>query len=135
MARKKQKKLIIGLIRDGLINMKLVNGLNSLGLNANDYNISIGDTIFVLMGFKNDRLNDLIFENVYLAIAEKVKHIDFSVPTEDLERLSEEIYAELLFAKEICYIKQEKDKKKNTEQNKLQEDEKNCYENIGRPAN
>jgi hypothetical protein len=105
MITKKRKALIIGLIKDGLINSKLVNGLNSLGLDANDYNISVGDTIFVLMGFKNDELNDLIFENVYLAISEKIKYIDFSVSREELERLSEEIYAELLFAKEICDIK------------------------------
>jgi hypothetical protein len=107
MRRKKQKTLIIGLIKDGLINSKLVNGLNSLGLDASNYSISIGDTIFALMGFKNDELNDLIFENVYLAISEKVKYIDFSVSMEELERLSEEIYATLLFAKEICDIKQE----------------------------
>lgn len=107
MSRKEQKALIVGLIKDGLINHKLINGLNALGLNADNYNISIGDTIFALMGFKNDELNDLIFENVYLAISEKVKQIDFSVSMEELERLSEEIYTELLFAKEICDIKQE----------------------------
>ena len=108
MVTKKKKALVIGLIKDGLINSKLVNGLNSLGLDANDYNISVGDTIFVLMGFKNDELNDLIFENVYLAISEKIKYIDFSVSMEELERLSEEIYTELLFAREIC----DKEKKK-----------------------
>ena len=79
MVTKKKKALVIGLIKDGLINSKLVNGLNSLGLDANDYNISVGDTIFVLMGFKNDELNDLSFENVYLSISEKIKYIDFSV--------------------------------------------------------
>ncbi len=112
MIRKKQKDLVIGLIKDGLINLKLINGLNSLGLNANDYSISVGDKIFALMGFKDDDLNDLIFENVYLAISEKVKHIDFSVSTEELEKLSEEIYGELLFAKEICDIRQENNNNK-----------------------
>jgi hypothetical protein len=105
MGTKKRKALIIGLIKNGLINSKLVNGLNSLGLNANDYSISLGDTIFVLMGFKNDGLNDLIFENVYLAISERIKYIDFSVSMEELERLSQEIYTALLFAKESCEIK------------------------------
>ena len=107
MNRKKQKALVVGLIKDGLINQKLVNGLNSLGLNASNYSISIGDTIFALMGFKNNDMNDLIFENVYLAISEKVKYIDFSDSMEELEKLSEEIYTELLFAKEICEIKKE----------------------------
>jgi hypothetical protein len=108
MSRKKRKRIIISLIRDGLVNLKLLNGLKAAGLDASDYNISVGDTIFVLMGFKNDHLNDLIFENVYLAISERVKYIDFSVSMEKLDALSEEIYSELLFAKEICDIKSEK---------------------------
>lgn len=112
--KKKRKQIITSLIKDGLVNLKLVNGLNAAGLNASNYNISIGDTIFVLMGFKDDHLNDLIFENVYLAISGKVKNIDFSNSMEELEKLSEEIYFELLFAKEICDIKGEKNIKQNT---------------------
>ena len=108
MIKKKRKQIITSLIKDGLVNLKLINGLNAAGLNASSYHISIGDTIFVLMGFKDDHLNDLIFENVYLAISERVKDIDFTNSMEELEKLSEEIYFELLFAKEICEIKSEK---------------------------
>jgi len=116
MINKKRKQIITSLIKDGLVNLKLVNGLNAAGLNANNYHISIGDTIFILMGFKNDHLNDLIFENVYLAISEKVKDIDFSNSTEELQKLSEDIYSELLFAKEVCDIKSEKN---NIKQDKV----------------
>jgi hypothetical protein len=96
------KQLIIKLIRDSLISIKLISGLNSLGLNADDYAQFLGDTIFELMGFENSEQSDLIFENVYLGNAEKVRSIDFSQSTEDLDKLSEEIYKELLFAKEVC---------------------------------
>ena len=60
MKRKKNKSIILKLIRDGLINLKLINGLIASGLDAHDYRISIGDAIFVLMGFKNNKIHDFI---------------------------------------------------------------------------
>jgi hypothetical protein len=51
------------------------------------------------MGFEKHEQSDLIFENVYLANAEKVNQIHFSI--EELDALSKEIYNELLFAKGI----------------------------------
>ena len=94
-----EKELIISLIRDNLITIKLISGLNALGLHADDYTTFLSNTIFLLMGFKNHKKGDFIFENIYLANAEKVKHIDFSSSTEELDVLSQEIYAELIFAK------------------------------------
>ncbi len=99
METEKNQKLILSLIRDSLINHKLISSLNSLGLNANDYSLYLGNTIFLLMGFEKHEQSDLIFENVYLANAEKVNQIHFSI--EELDALSKEIYNELLFAKGI----------------------------------
>lgn len=99
MEIEKNQKLILSLIRDSLINLRLISGLNSLGLNANGYSLYLGDTIFLLMGFEKDDQSDLIFENVYLPNAEKVNQIHFSI--EELDSLSKEIYNELLFAKGI----------------------------------
>jgi hypothetical protein len=99
METRDNKQLILSLIRDSLINLKLISGLNSLGLNANDYSLYLGNTIFLLMGFDKSEQSDLIFENVYLANAEKVNQIHFSI--EELDVLSKEIYNELLFAKNI----------------------------------
>jgi hypothetical protein len=101
MKEEYNKELILSLIRDSLINMKLISGLNFLGLNANDYNLYLGDTIFLLMGFEDDERSDLIFENVYLGNAEKVNSIDFSLSRDELDLLSMEIYNELLFAKNM----------------------------------
>jgi hypothetical protein len=100
-----QQDLIIRLIRDSLINIKLTSGLNAFGLNADDYHLYLGDTIFSLMGFDATEQSDVIFENVYLANAQKVKHINFSYSTEELDVLSKEIYDELLFAKGLCNAK------------------------------
>lgn len=93
------KTLILRLIRDSLINYKLVSGLNSIGLNADDYHVYLGDTIFQLMGLNQKKEGDLLFEKIYLGNAQKVRHISITSSTEDLDKLSEEIYEELLFAK------------------------------------
>lgn len=95
------KQLIISLIRDSLISTKLISGLNVLGLHADNYTLYLGDTIFELMGINSNDQSDWIFENVYMGNAEKVRTIDFSFSTDELDRLSAEIYNELLFAKEV----------------------------------
>lgn len=96
------KDLILSLIRDSLINFKLISGLNLLGLNADDYHIHLSDTIFKLMNLQNHKQGDLLFEKIYLANAQKVKHIRFPASTEELDAISNEIYEELLFAKGLC---------------------------------
>lgn len=93
--------LILSLIRDSLVNLKLISGLNALGLNADDYHIYLSDTVFKLMGLENHEHSDLIFEKVYLANAKKIKYIRFPAATEELEQLSEDIYEQLLFAREM----------------------------------
>lgn len=96
-----ERNIIILLIRDSLINFKLISGLNALGLNADDYHIYLGDTVFQLMGLKDREQSDFIFEKVFVANSEKIKHISFSSSTKELDKLSEEIYKELLYAKEM----------------------------------
>ena len=96
------EELLIRLIKDSLINTKLISGLNSLGLIADDYTLSLGDTIFLLMGFSASEQNDFIFDNVYLTNAEKVNEMKSPLSPEELDSLSKEIYNALLFAKGIC---------------------------------
>lgn len=95
------EKIIIRLIRDHLINMKLISGLNKLGLNADDYNLYLGDTIFMLLDLETSEQSDMIFEKVFLGNSEKIIEIDFSSNTEDLDKLSEMIYKELIYVKSI----------------------------------
>ena len=96
-----KQELILTLIRGNLINMKLVGGLNALGLIADDYYLNLGDTVFKLMGFEASEKSDLIFEKVFMANSEKVSQIDFSISRDEIMRLSMEIYRELLFVKSI----------------------------------
>lgn len=96
-----KKELIIRLIKDNLINLKLVYGLNHLGLIADDYHLNLGDTIFKLLGFEASEQSDLIFENVFMGNSEKITQIAIFGSKDELDLLSMEIYNELLFAKGI----------------------------------
>jgi hypothetical protein len=93
--------LIVSLIRDSLVNYKLTAGLNALGLNADDYHVFLPDTIFKLMELEKLEESDLVFEKVFLANAEKIKHIQFPASAEELDALSENIYEQLLFARGV----------------------------------
>ena len=97
-----KEELILSLIQDNLINLKLVYGLDDLGLVPDDYYLNLGDTVFKLMGFEASAQNDFIFENVFMANTRKVRSLNFSNSKEDLKDLSESIYKDLIFAKEIC---------------------------------
>jgi hypothetical protein len=97
-----KKELILSLIQDNLINLKLVTGLNSLGLIADDYYLNLGNTVFKLMGFKPSEQSDLLFERVFMAISETIAEINFSDSKDEVILLSMKIYDELVFAKGIC---------------------------------
>jgi len=87
-----RKKLIISLIKDNLINTKLVNGLSKLGLDSDLYSLHLGDTIFELMGFKNERSE--VYEN-FIRLSSKANKIDISKNDTAVESLALEIYSEL----------------------------------------
>ncbi len=91
----KNKKLILSLIKDDLINTKLVNGLDALGLNAQDYLLHLSDTIFKLMGIKDDEKGEKLFEH-YLDLKDNVRFIDGVKSHEAFDNLAIEIYNELI---------------------------------------
>jgi hypothetical protein len=82
------KELILSLIQDNLVNLKLVSGLNALGLLADDYYLNLGDTVFKLIGFESSEQSDLLFERVFMAISETVNEINFSESKDELMRLT-----------------------------------------------
>jgi hypothetical protein len=93
-----KKPLILSLIRDNLINIKLVTGLNALGLDASHYSLFLGETIFALMGLDQKEYSDKVYEKIFLPLAAQVNGIDFSEPEkmESLNMLSFRIYEELM---------------------------------------
>ena len=88
------KKLIISLIKDDLVNSKLVLGLNELGLNASDYFLNLSETIFKLMKFSNSKAEEKVYEH-YLELTKRAKHIDITESRNNLNGLAYEIYTEL----------------------------------------
>ncbi len=90
----KNKQLILSLIKDDLINTKLVNGLTEMGLHAENYFLYLGQTIFKLMEFEDSKETEQVFER-YVQLTKKVVLIDISESHQPLDELVLEIYEEL----------------------------------------
>ncbi len=88
-------KLIISLLKDDLINSKLVNGLSDIGINADEYLLHLSDTIFNPMAITDKRSNEFIFKS-YLDIVKRAKYIDIANGHDNLVK---ELYFYLLHEK------------------------------------
>ena len=96
-----EKELILSLIKDDLINAKLVNGLTEIGLNAETYFLHLSDTVFKLMGFKDNEETETIFE-LYVELAKKASFVDISQSHKPMAELALEVYVEILSRKVDC---------------------------------
>lgn len=94
MKLKSADKIVISLIKDDLINSKLVNSLNEMGLNADNYFLHLKDTVFKLMGFEDDDESEEVFER-YIELSKRVLYIDISNSHKPIEDLALQIYVEL----------------------------------------
>ena len=94
-----KEELIISLIQNNLINLKLIYGLEQLGLVPDDYYLDLGSTVFKLMGIQSSEQSDMLFENVFIANCKKIGEIDVRDRKGLVRQLSESIYKDLLFAK------------------------------------
>lgn len=103
----KKKKLIIRLIKDHLINSRLVDGLGALGLH-NDFTIHASDTVFKLMGF--DDKNEEIYEQ-FLDWSKEVTKVDIYKFPYYLDAVANALYK--LLKRERKYIEDAKKRKKN----------------------
>lgn len=52
------EKLILALVNNHIIFSRINNGLSEIGLNTEDFPVSLGSTIFDLMGLGNDEMSD-----------------------------------------------------------------------------
>jgi hypothetical protein len=92
------EQLIISLIKDDLINNKLVNGLNQLGLCASDYHLHLSETIFSLMGIDSSADDDKLLD-YYIQLSSAIQSVNLSdITGRDAiaEKLARAIYSELL---------------------------------------
>lgn len=94
-----EKEFLISLIADYLTNYRLVCGLNNMGMNANTYDIHLGDTIFKLMGFGTTPKEELIYERFY-EYSQKVMELDIKHQAQPFNALVNEIYEWLCKQKE-----------------------------------
>lgn len=100
MIQKYTQQLILSLIKDDLINNKLVNGLNTLGLGAGDYHLHLSETILNLIGL--DTENDAIL-NLYFNLTQQSQFLDLTDIAnreKQLTQLASEIYSVLLKQKQ-----------------------------------
>jgi hypothetical protein len=96
MSEINNKQLILSLIKDDLINTKLVSGLENLGIDAGLYLLSISDAIFVLIGIDDDEQGEELFE-YYLDLRDsKLLNVDLKESYEVIDGLVLEIYDTLL---------------------------------------
>lgn len=95
MSPKEKKQLILSLIKDDLINSKLLRGLNKAGLDADKYCLFLSGTIFDLMGYPNTERSDEIFSE-YIKLTEQSDSIDIRETPNTLDGLANEIYVFLV---------------------------------------
>lgn len=88
-------QLILSLIKDGLVNLRLVYGLQTLGIQADGYMLHLSNSVFELMGYDPaDRRTDAIHDH-YIRLSQKIAHIDIFEAPELLEDLAREIFVYL----------------------------------------
>jgi len=97
----KTEKLVISLIKDDLINLRLVHGLNALGLYAESYYTNLSSSIFGLMGLQtNDERMVKILES-YIDSSKRVLRIDIEDHREEFDELAVDIYDSLVSLKKL----------------------------------
>ncbi len=88
-----QQELITTLIKDHLVNTRLIQGLHSLGFYSEDYHLHLSDLIFKLIGISDEK--EELYE-VYLNWCTKISQTDIWKDQKLLHDYAEEIYAVLL---------------------------------------
>eukprot|EP01038_Epipyxis_sp_PR26KG_P002137 gene2137-3035_t len=87
-------ELILSLIKNDLINTRLVTGLDRLGLDAGDYLLGLGSLVLRLMGFTEGHLTDAVYDRYY-NLTRRAACADLTDNRALYELLAKEIYKEL----------------------------------------
>lgn len=89
------KNTVLLLIEDSIVNAKLVNTLERIGIDASLYNLNCPAVVFDLLGLSSEEKKDELYGLFYDLIKEGEK-IDFSVSRKELRTLAENVYESLL---------------------------------------
>ncbi len=96
-----KKELIISLIEDDLKNTRLVSGLQKLGLDSCNYCLNLSQTIFKLIGFKDNAEENEVLEQYIKLSEEEVQSIDINENPELLADLANKIFESLIEVKQF----------------------------------
>lgn len=88
-----RKKHLISLIKDDLTHIRLIYGLENLGLNADNYHLHLNETIFDFIGIKEDK--EEFFEK-YIDECRTVTNIDIFKNPELLNSMAIGLYNKLM---------------------------------------
>lgn len=88
-----QQEIIIRLIKDHLVNTRLITGLYNLGVYADDYQLHLSDTIFKMLGIPDE--NEELYL-VYLDWCARISQTEVLRDQKLLEEYAREIYGVLL---------------------------------------
>lgn len=88
-----KKELIISLIKDDLTNIRLVHGLDLLGLDSGNYYLHLSETIFKLIGITAD---DADFFGEYMDECKTVVNINIFEHPEILNSMALSLYNKLM---------------------------------------
>lgn len=88
-----EKELILSLIKDDLTNVRLVHGLEKLGLDSGNYYLHLSETIFKLIGITVD---DEDFFEQYMDECKTVVGINIFEYPELLNSLAHSLYNKLI---------------------------------------
>ena len=99
-----QKNLILTLITDDLLNQKLISNFRDIGIDAENYNLALGNTIFRLMGIDRP-VHDRNFDQ-YIEFAEQAKYFLIEEGRAQFHNYAQEIYTylESLKSQPIYYL-------------------------------
>lgn len=92
----KQEEIIIRLIKDHLVNTRLINGLYNLGVYADDYQLHLSDTIFKMIGIPDE--NEELYL-VYLDWCSRISQTEVLRDQKLLDEYAREIY--VVFQREV----------------------------------
>lgn len=70
----KKKQLILALLKNDLLNARLVFGLNALGLEAGEYLLNLSPTVLQLLGYRKEQINDDL-NAFYQDLLERAKYL------------------------------------------------------------
>lgn len=85
------KAIVTNLIKQDLINWKMINSLQNMQVRADDYQLDIGSIIFEMMDLENRKDVDELFEK-YMELSKPILKLNVSQSNRKIDVLATKIY-------------------------------------------